>query len=139
MYKFSAKIKYALIGLSDIIIYGKKTFVPLSDIVRREKVPRVYMERLLAKLVKGGIIRSKKGSQGGFSLNKKLEDISMYKLYTIFHPDIEKKEDFQYLKNKKVQLIMEKMSNSINTQIADILRKIKFNMIPDIIKIKRKK
>ncbi len=134
MFKFSSKIKYGLIGLCDIVLYGRRKSVPLSDIIRRERVPKIYMERILSELVKGGVLKSKKGAKGGFALNKRQKDISLYNIYEIFSQGKEKEDGSQSLKNKKVRMMIEKTKTSANEQIIRVLRSFKLNMIVDFSK-----
>lgn len=132
MFKFSSKIKYGLIGLCDIVLYGRRKSVPLSDIIRRERVPKIYMERILSELVKGGVLKSKKGAKGGFALNKRQKDISLYNIYEIFSGGGEKEDGLQSLKNKKVKMMLEKTKTSADEQIIRVLRSFKLNMIVDL-------
>jgi Rrf2 family protein len=52
---------------------------PLSakEMVRRHHIPRFYLEQLLVKLRRGGLIESVRGPQGGFTLKKNPAKITM--------------------------------------------------------------
>jgi len=139
LFKLPAKIRYALIALYDIILYGKKKPTPLSDIVRREKVPKVYVERILSELVKAGVLKSVKGAKGGFALNKRHKDISLYRLYQIFLPSPENKDDLR-AKNKRVETMLKKTKVILDEHVAHAMKNIKLDLtIPLILTITKNK
>ncbi len=137
MFEFTSKIRYSFICLCDIILYGKKNSVPLSDIIRRQKVPKNYIKRILSELVKSGILISRKGARGGFLLKKRQKDISLYTLYEIFSPGVKKKTVLKKTRNKKVKNILEKTRESVNNQFISMLKNIKFNILLNTKKRKR--
>jgi Rrf2 family protein len=55
----------------------KLSTVLLKDIARREKLSLWYLERLIAPLVAGGIVRTTRGPKGGVSLARPLEEIKL--------------------------------------------------------------
>ncbi len=125
--------------LCDIILYSRKNSVPLSDIVRRERIPKVYIKRILSELVKAGILKSRKGARGGFLLNKRPKDISIYTLYEIFSSGAGEKTDLIKVKNKKVGILLEETRDSVDKQFIDILKSIRFNILLKRSRQKKKK
>ena len=69
------KTKYALKAL--VVLgeeYGEKP-VLISDLARRERIPKKFLELILLDLRNLGILRSKKGRGGGYSLAKAPREI----------------------------------------------------------------
>jgi Rrf2 family protein len=58
--------------------------VSVDELVRELKVPRAFARKILQKLNKKGILKSYKGSGGGFSLNKKPENIYLLDIMKVF-------------------------------------------------------
>lgn len=77
--KISKKGEYALKALIELAInYDKGEAVTLiENIAEREKIPQKYLEQILLGLRNAGILVSKRGVGGGYSLNRPPEDISL--------------------------------------------------------------
>ena len=66
----SKKSKYALKALSVLSQeYGNGPIL-ISDIARRERIPRRFLELILLELKNNGVLRSRKGKGGGYMLSK---------------------------------------------------------------------
>lgn len=69
------KGKYGLKALVDLagLEPGKTAFV--TDIAVRNNIPKKFLDTILLDLRNNGILRSKKGPNGGYSLSKSADDI----------------------------------------------------------------
>ena len=74
--KLSTKGRYGLRAMVDIAVYSQDSPVPISAIAERQNISVRYLEQLLPKLKKAGIIKSIRGAQGGYMLDKDPKDIS---------------------------------------------------------------
>lgn len=75
--KLTTKSRYGTRLVLDISVYGKGKPVPLSDISRRQNISLKYLEQLVSKLKKAGIINSLRGSSGGHMLAKSSHEITV--------------------------------------------------------------
>jgi Rrf2 family protein len=75
--KLSTKGRYGLRAVLDLAMNGKNEAVALSGIAERQDISVSYLEQLIAKLKKAGIVNSIRGAQGGYILAKKPEEISV--------------------------------------------------------------
>lgn len=75
--KLSTKGRYGLRAILDLAINGQTEAVALSGIAERQDISISYLEQLIAKLKKAGIVNSIRGAQGGYLLAKKPEEISV--------------------------------------------------------------
>ena len=75
--KLTTKGRYGLRAVIDLAKYAKKEPVSLSDVAERQGISISYLEQLIAKLKKAGIVQSTRGAQGGYSLAKNPEEISV--------------------------------------------------------------
>lgn len=132
-------MKYALIGLSDIAYYSKNKPVSLSDIVRRNKVPKSYMERILALLVKNRILKSIKGVKGGFIIDNRSSNLTYLRLYDIISQNPKKESVCSDIKNKRMQSILLKIDNSIEKNVKEAYKQIKLNDFIDNVRKRPKK
>ena len=75
--KLTTKGRYGLRAAIDLAMYGGREPVSLSDVAERQNISISYLEQLIAKLKKAGIVQSTRGAQGGYSLAKSPEEISV--------------------------------------------------------------
>lgn len=75
--KLSTKGRYGLRAVIEIAICGEEEAIALSSIAERQSISISYLEQLIAKLKKAGIVNSIRGSQGGYMLAKPAEEISV--------------------------------------------------------------
>ena len=75
--KLTTKGRYGLRAVIDLAKYAKNEPVSLSDVAERQSISISYLEQLIAKLKKAGIVQSTRGAQGGYSLVKNPEEISV--------------------------------------------------------------
>jgi Rrf2 family protein len=79
----SKKTKYAIKAL---VILGKNADQPpmqISRIAEEERIPKKFLEQILLDLRNSGYLYSKKGAGGGYSLNKRPEDIHLVDIMRI--------------------------------------------------------
>ena len=74
--KLTTKGRYGLRAAIDLAMNAKHEPVSLSDVAERQNISISYLEQLIAKLKKAGIVQSTRGAQGGYSLAKEPETIS---------------------------------------------------------------
>jgi len=56
---------------------GAESVVPLAEIAEHDGMPLAYLEHLVARLRKAGLIDSRRGSRGGYLLARPAEEITM--------------------------------------------------------------
>lgn len=67
--KLSTKGRYAVMAMVDIANHGHTNPVSISDISVRQGLPVNYLEQLLIKLRRKGLVESTRGKQGGYRLS----------------------------------------------------------------------
>ncbi len=96
--KLSSKSRYAVMALVDLARFDNINPVSLRDISLRQGISLHYLEQIFYKLKKNEIVKSIRGTQGGYVLNKNPNDI---KLTNIFHAVDEKVKTVQCKKESK--------------------------------------
>ena len=69
------KFVYGIIALTDICLYSDNDTVTVVNISKRQNIPAKYLEQILPLLRREDIIRSVKGSRGGYVLTRPPEEI----------------------------------------------------------------
>jgi Rrf2 family protein len=72
----SQKARYALRALLYLAARGGDTPIQIAEIAEAERLPRKFLEQILAELKKPGIVQSHRGRSGGYSLGRAAKDIS---------------------------------------------------------------
>lgn len=70
MFEVTTKTNYGLLAILHLADHFNKDIVQIHDIVEERKVPRNYLEQIMNRLNKQGIVRSIRGKRGGFQLAK---------------------------------------------------------------------
>ena len=96
--KLTSKGRYAVMALVDLARFNNVNPVSLRDISLRQGISLDYLEQIFSKLKKKEIVKSIRGTQGGYVLNKNPNDI---KLTNIFHAVDEKVKTVQCKKESK--------------------------------------
>ena len=96
--KLTSKGRYAVMALMDLARFDNINPVSLRDISLRQGISLDYLEQIFSKLKKNEIVKSIRGTQGGYVLNKNPNDI---KLTNIFHAVDEKVKTVQCKKESK--------------------------------------
>jgi len=96
--KINSKSRYAVMALADIANFNRQNPVSLRDISLRQNISLVYLEQIFSKLKKNNIVKSIRGTNGGYVLTKDPEQI---KLSNIFSAVDEKVKTVQCKKESK--------------------------------------
>ena len=96
--KLNSKSRYAVMALADIANFNEKSPVSLRDISLRQNISLVYLEQIFSKLKKNNIVKSIRGTNGGYILS---DDPSQIKLSSIFSAVGEKVKQVQCKKESK--------------------------------------
>lgn len=86
MLNISKQSDYGFLFLSYLV--DKKNFVPLSELVKKTKLPPRFLARIAAELVKHKIVESREGKVGGYKLAKKATNVSLYNYLKIFEGNL---------------------------------------------------
>jgi len=96
--KLTSKGRYAVMALIDLARFDNINPVSLRDISLRQGISLDYLEQIFSKLRKNQIVKSIRGTQGGYVLSKKPHEI---KLNNIFHAVDERVKTVQCKKDSK--------------------------------------
>ena len=75
--KLSTKGRYGLRALIDLALYSENETVSIASISARQNISESYLEQLIAKLRKAGLVTSVRGAGGGYKLAKPASEISV--------------------------------------------------------------
>src|SRR5215218_4835483 len=98
---FSTRAEYGVRLMVELGRQEDGAPVALSAVAESERLPLSYLEHLVAKLRKAGLVESQRGAHGGYRLARPAEEIDMHEVVVAlegpiapmecFHPDPEGK------------------------------------------------
>ena len=74
---FSTKTEYGVRVMVELARRSGEDPVPLAEIASRGDLPLAYLEHLVARLRKAGLVDSRRGSRGGYLLARSPTEITM--------------------------------------------------------------
>ena len=66
--RLSRRSEYGLRALTDLVRSGPAATVPLATLARRNNLPPKFLEQIMARLKRGGIVGTTLGARGGYAL-----------------------------------------------------------------------
>ncbi len=75
--KLSKRSEYACLALTCLAEGYGGVPIKMSEIVKRYNIPKKYLEQILLQLKNAGIVRSSRGSAGGYTLAKHPAQITL--------------------------------------------------------------
>ena len=128
--KLSTKGRYGLRLMLDLALHREEGWLPVNDISKRQNISFPYVEQLITKLRKAGLVESIRGPQGGYRLCKSPLEISAGEIIRIVEGPIEivfcaglkknAKEECDRIGECATQLLWTKVSR----KIADMLDEV---------------
>ena len=75
--RLSTKIRYGYRLMVDLASHWGEQAMALKDISTRQNISLLYLRQIIMSLEAAGLVRSQRGSKGGYALAKNPEDISL--------------------------------------------------------------
>jgi Rrf2 family protein len=69
----STKGRYALRVMVDLAEHDANGYIPLKEIAERQNIPQKYLESIMTRLSKAGLVDGAHGKGGGYRLGKEPE------------------------------------------------------------------
>ena len=129
--KISTKGRYGLRALIDLAINMDSENVSIKAISERQNISERYLEQIFSLLRKAGIIVGRKGAQGGYSLGKKISELTIMEILKVLEGDsifidINDKEE-----NELEDFVNKNLWKDINTIINDYFTNITLEDLVD--------
>ena len=125
--KLSMKSRYGLRALIDLSVNSKNEQVALGGIAERNNISPQYLEQVFASLRKAGIVKSIKGSPGGYFLNKPAEQITISEViealegdYRIEAEDVPEDCDYKAAPEAIQKLVIDKVNYELEKILTGI-------------------
>lgn len=86
--KVSTRGRYALRLMLELAVYNTGAPISIRDIAQRQHISEKYLEQIISALNKAGFVRSIRGPQGGYLLNRKPEEYTVGMILRLTEGDL---------------------------------------------------
>lgn len=127
--KLTTKARYGLRAVLDLALNAGEDTVALSQVAERQSISMNYLEQLIAKLKKAGIVTGIRGAQGGYMLAIPAEEISIGDILRALEGDLNPVDCSEINESKTVcsnsdlcvtKYVWKRISDSINDTVDGI-------------------
>ncbi len=85
----STKGRYGLRAMVDIAVHSFGDYIPLKIIAERQSISENYLEQVFSVLRKANLVKSARGSQGGYTLSKEASKITVGEVLRTLEGDLD--------------------------------------------------
>lgn len=123
--KLSTKGRYGVKAMVDLAVNHDGKPVSIKSISQRQNISEYYLEQLFAPLRRAEFIKSVRGAQGGYILNKEASDITILDIMNILEGPIEVSDcldshDCDNIDYCATRTVWVKMKHSIDSVLGGI-------------------
>lgn len=86
--KLSTKSRYGLRAMVKLALHYNQGAIPLSKIAEEENISENYLEQIITLLKNANLVKSIRGSQGGYILSKSPEEITVADILSVLEGPI---------------------------------------------------
>lgn len=123
--KLSTKGRYGVKAMVDLAINYDDKPVSIKVISKRQNISDYYLEQLFSSLRKAKLIRSIRGAQGGYVLNRKPEEITVADIIDVLEGPIEIAECLEGVECNNIDACATRLLwKKIKTNIDGVLKSV---------------
>jgi len=125
--KLNTRSRYAVMALADIASFNRQNPISLRDISLRQNISLVYLEQIFSKLKKNNIVKSIRGTNGGYILSNTPEKIKLSNIFSALDENVKtvqcKKESKKGCQGKSTKCITHYLWDELEMYINDFFEK----------------
>ena len=131
--KLSKKSRYGLRALIDLAVNSRTELVSLGSIAQRNDISAQYLEHVFSALRKAHIVKSMKGSQGGYFLERDPIEITVAQIVEALEGtyDLEDEVDRNNVGRGDQEAIQHLIIDRINDCVQEILEDVTLKDLVD--------
>ncbi len=125
--KLNTRCRYAVMALADIATFNKQNPVSLRDVSLRQNISLVYLEQIFSKLKKNNIVKSIRGTNGGYILTRNPEQIKLSNIFSALDETVKtvqcRRESKRGCNGKSAKCITHHLWDDLEIHINDFFDK----------------
>ena len=125
--KLTSKGRYAVMALADLAKFNSNIPVSLRDISLRQGISIDFLEQIFSKLKRNNIVKSIRGTNGGYILNKEPVEIKIANILNAVDEEVKtvqcKKESKKGCNGKTTKCITHNLWDELEIHINNFFEK----------------
>ena len=127
--KLTTKGRYAVMAMADLALFKDKGPISLTDISLRQNISLAYLEQIFIKLKDKKLVKSIRGSSGGYILDKPASEIKLSNIIFAVNEEVRmlncKKQSKKGCTNKTTKCITHNLWDHLDQHINGFFEKIR--------------
>ena len=127
--KLTNKGRYAVMAMADLASYAKNGPISLSEISIRQNISLAYLEQIFLKLKNNKLVRSSRGVNGGYILEKPASEIKLSNIIFAVDEEVKtlnfKKNSKRGCNNKSTKCITHNLWDELDQHINGFFERVK--------------
>ena len=127
--KLTNKGRYAVMAMADLASNTNKGPISLAEISIRQNISLAYLEQIFLKLKNNKLVRSSRGANGGYVLDKPATEIKLSNIIYAVDEEVKtlncKKNSKKGCNNKSTKCITHNLWDQLDQHINGFFEKVK--------------
>ena len=127
--KLTNKGRYAVMAMADLASNAKEAPISLSEISLRQNISLAYLEQIFLKLKNNKLVKSSRGANGGYILDKPASEIKLSNIICAVDEEVRtlncKKNSKRGCNNKSTKCITHNLWDELDRHINGFFEKVK--------------
>ena len=127
--KLTSKGRYAVMAMADLASNVNKGPISLTEISLRQNISLAYLEQIFLKLKSNKLVRSSRGANGGYILEKPASEIRLSNIIFAVDEEVKtlncKKNSKRGCNNKSTKCITHNLWDQLDQHINGFFEKVK--------------
>ncbi len=127
--KLTNKGRYAVMAMADLALNVKNGPISLTEISVRQNISLAYLEQIFLKLKNSGLVKSSRGANGGYVLEKPASEIKLSNIIYAVDEEVKtlncKKNSKKGCNNKFSKCITHNLWDQLDQHINGFFEKVK--------------
>ena len=133
--KLTTKGRYAVMAMADLASNDNQGPISLAEISLRQNISRAYLEQIFIKLKNNKLVKSSRGANGGYILEKPASEIKLSNIIYAVNEEVKtlncKKQSKRGCNNKSSKCITHNLWDQLDQHINGFFEKVK---LQDLVK-----
>ena len=129
--KLTNKGRYAVMAMADLASNAKDAPISLTEISLRQNISLAYLEQIFLKLKNNKLVRSSRGANGGYVLEKPASEIKLSNIIYAVDEEVKtlncKKNSKRGCNNKSTKCITHNLWDQLDQHIIGFFEKVKLH------------
>ena len=134
--KLTTKGRYAIMAMADLALFSEEKPVSLKEISARQNISLAYLEQIFILLKEKKLVRSSRGSYGGYVLEKPASEINLSNIIYAVNEEVKtlncKKDSKKGCNHKSRKCITHNLWDKLDQHINGFFEKIQLDEVAGI-------